>query len=202
MKIVFYVLVTLVLSYTSATACTNMNRLPVFNYKKHASGDPDFAGPSSKNGRYIVISHSSGVSKIKITPKRGAKAQYTRTGTGEPLPVTVSVSEDLCEQGSKRLFTKKFHARLKEGYSTQFYAPFSASQNKAQAVALAQTVLQATYCPKSEIKLNPNHKYVDKTGSTPVVKTAAPVQFWEPNSTVLDDEWIIRLTCSEWRKVQ
>ncbi|EEE39177.1 hypothetical protein RKLH11_3024 [Rhodobacteraceae bacterium KLH11] len=177
-----------------------MKRLPVFNYKKHATGEPNFSGPSSKNGRFIVVRHSSGISKVKIYAKRGAKGLYTRNGTGEPLPVTVAVTDNLCTQGSKNLFTKKFHARLKNTFATQFYTPFTAAQNESQAISLAQTVLRATYCPKGEIKLNHSFQYVDKKGKKPVVKTSPAAAPWD--SPPFDAQWTIQLTCSEWRKVQ
>ncbi|WP_170562326.1 hypothetical protein [Ruegeria atlantica] len=200
MRIVLSAVVLVLMSHAAVSACTSMKRLPVFNYKKHASGDADFYGLDPKKGRYIVIQHTGGISKIEISAKRGAKAQYTRAGTGDPLPVTVMVSENLCAQGSTRLFTKKFHARLKEQYSTQFFLPFSASQNKTPAINLAQSVLRATYCPKGEIALNHKFQYVDKSGSNPVVKTAPAARAW--GSDPFDEKWIIQLTCSEWRSIQ
>ncbi|RBW54736.1 hypothetical protein [Ruegeria sp. A3M17] len=200
MKALLSALAFVLLGHTTAIACTNMNRLPVFNYKKHASGNADFYGVDPKKGRSIIIRHTDGISRIDIRAKRGAKDLYTKSGTGSPLPVTVTVTENLCVQGSKKLFTKKFHARLKEQHSTQFFTPFVAKQNKDQAISLAQSVLRATYCPKGEIALNHKFQYVDKSGNNPVVKTAPAARAW--GADPFDEEWIIQLTCSEWRSIQ
>ena len=89
---------------------------------------------------------------------------------------------------------------MKNSYATKFYAPFDSQHNKSQAIALAQTVLRATYCPKGEIKLNPNFRYVDDKGSTPVVKTASVAKPW--GSPPFDLRWIVQFTCSEWREVK
>lgn len=195
---------TLILSFvvsliglSADAACTNMKRLPVFKYDRHASGDADFFGlnPTSRN---IVVRHSGGISSVSINAKRGAKGQYTETGRGAPLPIGVAVSENLCRKGSTRLFNTKVHARLPVSYQTSYARPFLAPQNRNQAVAFAKSVLQATYCPRGEIKLDPNFRYVDDKGAQPVVKTSPAVQPWDKGS---DKTWVVRFTCSQWRAV-
>ncbi len=188
-----------VATVSSADAgCTNMNRLPVFSYQKHATGDADFYGlnPTSRN---IVVRHTTGISSINIDAKRGAETQYTRSGTGAPLPVGVIVSENQCRKGKSRLYNRKVHARLKSSYKTQFVAPFLSPRNRNQAIALAKTVLRETYCPNGDIKLDPSFRYVDSKGSSPVVRTLPAVQPWDKGR---DLKWNIRFTCSEWRAVR
>ena len=68
-----------------------------------------------------------------------------------------------------------------------------------QAVALAKTVLRATYCPNGEIRLDPNFRYVDSKGAQPVVRKLPAVQPWDKG---FEDTWNIRFTCSEWRAVR
>ena len=196
MKIIIFAMALVVAASTVASAgCTNMKRLPVFNYKKHATGEADFSG-LSRTSRTIVIRHTTGISSIAIDAKRGAKGQYRRGGKGAPLPVGVRVSANQCKAGKSRLYNRKLHARLKTNYQTQFVAPFLSPRNRNQAVALAKTVLRATYCPKGEIKLDPNFRYVDSKGTNPVVRTAKAVQPWDKG---FEDTWNIRFTCSEWR---
>jgi|GEM_PF-6111174 len=197
MKIMLFATAMFLVGVSAVEACTNMKRLPVFDYRKHASGEADFAVSNSKTRRSIVVHHSGGISKVDIRAKRGAKGRYTRSGSGAPLPIGVSITENLCKQGWSRSFTKKLHARLPDSYATSFYAPFKTPQNQRQAIALAQTVLRATYCPNGDIKLDPNFRYVDSTGSQPVTRTAPVAQ--ASRSDPFDEIWTIRFTCSEWR---
>ncbi len=175
-----------------------MKRLPIFDHRKHTSGEADFLGADPKTGRYLIICHTRGISRgqIKVCPLSGER--HTRSGSGVPLPVSVSITENLCKEGGTRLFTKKLHARLKSQYTTKFYAAFKMPQNRPQAIALAQTVLRATYCPKDKIKVNPNLRYVDDSGIQPGIRTAAIAKAW--GSAPFEEHWTIQFACSEWRK--
>ena len=175
-----------------------MKRLPVFDHRKHANGEADFLGADPKIGRYLIIRHTGGISRgqIKAHPLSGER--YTRSGSGVPLPISVSITENLCKEGGTRRFKKKLHARLKSQYTTKSYAPFKTPQNRPQAIALAQTVLRATYWPEGKIKVNPNLRYVDDSGSQPVIRTAAIAKAW--GSAPFKEHWTIQFTCSEWRK--
>jgi len=201
MKVILSALAISVFSISVAEAsCTNIKRLPVFNYQKHASGEADFSGLDPKTRRNIVVRHGGGISRVTIKAQRGATGRYVRSGSGAPLPVTVSVTENLCKSGSTNLFTKKLHARLPNAYTTKFYIPFKTSQNQPRVIALAQTVLRATYCPKGEIKLNPNFQYVETKSGQPVVRTAPVAGPW--GNPPFDAQWIVQFTCSEWREAQ
>ena len=175
-----------------------MKRLPIFDHRKHTSGEADFLGADPKTGRYLIICHSGGISRGQIKARPLSGERYTRSGSGVPLPVSVSITENLCKEGGTRLFTKKLHARLKSQYTTKFYAAFKMPQNRPQAIALAQTVLRATYCPKDKIKVNPNLRYVEDSGIQPGIRTAAIAKAW--GSAPFEEHWTIQFACSEWRK--
>jgi hypothetical protein len=171
-----------------------LKRLPVFDHRKHASGEADFLDADPKTGRSLIIRHTGGTSRVQIKARPVSGERYTRPGSGVHFPISVSTTENHSEEGGTRLFTKRLHVRSKSQYTTKFYTLFKAPQNRPQAIALAQTVLRAIYCPKDKIKVNSNLRYVDDSGSQPVIRTAAIGKPW--GSAPFEEHWTIQFTCS------
>lgn len=185
---------TLIVFASSALACTNMNRLPVFQEERHSTGKPDFG--QTKKSRRIVVKHALGISAFSISAKQGAVGQYTRNGTGAPLPVSVLITKNKCRKNFTNRFTKKLHARLPMEKTYAMRQPLTNPANQEAVVALAKTVLATTYCRGGTIKVNPNFRYVDDSGSQPVVKTAPAIASY-PNA--IQYAWGVHFTCSLWR---